>query len=107
MPRYIIKLHDKKENKDYYLEWSTVVDAPVTYGQSLEDFKEYYKQANGTNSMAELEERLKRVEEKGISGIAPFDDLEAEISRNRAGENETSLDLDGILERYCRNHLAG
>jgi len=26
MPRYIIKL------EDYYLEWSTVVDAPVTFG---------------------------------------------------------------------------
>ena len=44
MPRFIIKITDEKDNKDYYMMWSTVVDAPVTYGLSLDEFKEYFKE---------------------------------------------------------------
>lgn len=106
MPRYIIKLTDALDNKDYYLEWSTVVDAPVTYGMGLEDFKKHYQQRYGTEGMRELPEKLARVEENGISGMSPFDDLQAEMSDNRAGDNETHLDLEGILDRYCRNQYA-
>ena len=105
MPRYIIKLIDDKYNKDYYLEWSTVVDAPVTYGCSLEEFKEYYKQQNGENGMRELEERLKRVEETGTSAHPPFGDIDSILEYNRAGEGEKSINKEGILDRYCRNHL--
>jgi hypothetical protein len=41
MGRFICKFEDKDDV--YYLEWSTVVDAPVTFGMSLEEFKEYYR----------------------------------------------------------------
>jgi hypothetical protein len=44
MPRYIVRLTDSRANKDYYLFWSTVVDAPVSDGIGLEEFKKEYKE---------------------------------------------------------------
>jgi len=107
MSRYIIKIYDDKFNRDYYMEWSTIVDAPVTYGCSLEEFTEYYRAEYGRQGILELNERMKRVEEKGISAHPPFDNLQSLFKYNRAGEDETCLDKEGILERYCRNQLGG
>lgn len=100
MPRFIVKLKD--EDKDYYMEWSTVVDAPVTFGLSLEEFKEHYKEEYGNRGLMELDERLKRVEEKGISSLMD-EDIHDIISGNRAGKDETELSLEQIIEGYCRN----
>lgn len=66
MPSFIIKVKDEKFNKDYYMEWSTIVDAPVTYGMSLDEFKEYYKEQYGIKGMEGLEDRMTRVEEKAL-----------------------------------------
>jgi hypothetical protein len=96
MPRYIIKLADK------YLEWSTIVDAPVTNGMSLEEFKEYYKSEYGVQGLNGLEERLKRVEEKGTSSIYEGS-VDEVISGNRAGDNEKKLTKEEIIEKYCRS----
>lgn len=57
MGRYILKI------KDHYLEWSTVVDAPVTFGMLLPEFKEYYRDEYGRDGYRELKHRLERVEE--------------------------------------------
>lgn len=103
MPYYIIKIHDEKFNQDYYMEWSTIVDAPITNGCGLEEFKEYYRAEYGRKGIAELDERLKRVEKKRISAHAPFDNLDRLLENNHAGENGTCLDKEGILEHYCRN----
>ncbi len=103
MGRYIIKLIDKKDNnKPYYLEWSTVVDAPVTYGMSLDEFKEYYKEEYGNKGIEDLEQRMSRVESKGTSA---YNELSAEnvISYNRAGKQGGRLTYGQILEQYCRN----
>lgn len=102
MPQYIMKLHDDKSEKDFYLIWSTIVDAPITYGMSLDEFKDYYKEEYGENGMQVLTERLKRVEETGISAHPPFNNLKEYFGYNRAGENETVLDKEGIIEKFCR-----
>ena len=97
MGRYIIKLSDKREN--FYLEWSTIIDAPTTYGMSLEEFKEYYKEQYGNEGMQELPTRLERVERTGCSGHdATLDDL---LSCNRAGNKEGRISKKEIIKRYC------
>lgn len=106
MPRFIMKLHDDRDNKDYYLEWSTVVDAPVTYGMSLEEFKEHYQKRYGTGGMLGFDERIKCVEGTGISAHAPYDDFESYFRYNRAGENETCLNKRQILDQYCVEKVA-
>jgi hypothetical protein len=101
MPRYIMKITDEKENKDYYLLWSSVVDAPVTYGMSLDEFKEFYKGEYGDDGMLGLNDRLERVEKTGTSA-ALYNSTDSFFEYNRAGENETCLDKEGILDKYCR-----
>lgn len=101
MPRIICKL--THNNKDYYLEWSTIVDAPRTYGMSLEEFKAYYRDEYGRSAMMiDFPEQMKQVEKTGISarGYANVDEL---ISCNRAGDRETELTKEEIIQKYCVN----
>lgn len=98
MPHIIVKLKDEKFNKEYYLMWSTIVDAPVTYGMEYDKFKEYYFKEYETK---DFEQRMKRVEEKGTSSFVDSS-VESLLSFNQAKEGETG-DLEYILENYCRN----
>ncbi len=102
MPRYILKLSDA--GKDYYMEWSTVVDAPVSLGVSLEEFKEYYRFQYGNSAMLDLEDRLIRVEKNGCS--CKDESADECIAYNRAGENEACLTKQEIIEKYCRSLTA-
>ena len=102
MARFIIQLIDQKTKRDYYLEWSTVVDAPVTNGMDLNEFQEYYKKEYGVAGYRELESRLKRVQDTGHSSSIECE-LQDIISNNRAGENESELTIDQILKQYCLN----
>lgn len=98
MPTYIMKL--QKDHKDYYLEWSTIVDAPLSYGMSLEDFKIYYERKYGSDEMGYLQERLDRVDKYGTSSVDGFS-VEELISCNRAGTNEGELTKQEIIKRFC------
>ncbi len=100
MPKYIVKLTDKKTNTDYYMEWSTVVDAPVTFGLSREAFEEYYQERYRPADYSELSKRMNRVEKWGTSSI-DGETAEEMIIANRAGENETELTYEEILNQYC------
>jgi len=93
MGRYIVKI------EGYYLEWSTIIDAPVTFGMPLEEFKEYYRQEYGENGMRDLDIRLTRVERTGTSahGQRCLDVLRG----NRAGPNEKYLSKPEIYRAYC------
>lgn len=96
MPSYIIKLIDKKTNENYYLFWSTVVDAPVSHGMSLEEFKKDYIKSDLTN----YEERIERVNKKGTSSLID-ESVDALISFNRAGPEESCLSYDELVRFYC------
>jgi len=91
MPRCIAKF-----DNDLYCEWSTVVDAPVTYGMTLKQLKSYIKRVYGSNGLDELPERLKRVEHHGTSfhDGTTIDDL---IRSNRAGENGKRATKERII----------
>jgi len=94
MPRYIAKIDN------FYLEWSTVVDAPVTFGMALDEFKEYYRQKHGEIGMTGLADRLARVEQKGVSSHLDGS-VESLFAYNRAGPNETCLSTNQIKRAYC------
>jgi hypothetical protein len=94
MPRYIFKL------KDRYLEYSTVVDAPVTSGMTLDEFREHYREEYGRKGMQGLEQRLQRVEEKGISAVL-YKSVEDLLANNHAGPKECKLTVDEIYRAYC------
>jgi hypothetical protein len=98
MAHFICKIVE--ENQLWYFEWSTVVDAPITFGMSLEEFKKYYKEEYGRKGMDDLEQRLERVEEKGTSSRIhkSVDDL---IDYNRAGQRGSSLSRQQLIDVYC------
>jgi adenylate kinase family enzyme len=88
MGRYIAKLAD-----DAYVDWSTVVDAPVSWVLAREAaVKEW------------TEERIARADRNGTSildgypaGYTP----EEIVSGNRAGPGEAELSVAEILQRYA------
>ena len=94
MGRYLIKL------ENYFLEWSTVVDAPVSFGMSLDELKEYIKAEYGNEGMIMLPERLQRIEKTGTSAIGY--NVNQVIQGNRAGPKESKLTKKEIYEAYCQ-----
>jgi len=100
MANAIIKLTDGAS--DWYLEWSNVVDAPLTVGMSKDDITQYLIGKYGTNNHTEafLAERFSRVEENGTSYYGTT--LEELIAGNRAGENEKELTYKELVEEYCK-----
>jgi hypothetical protein len=97
MPRFIIKLTDK--HNDYFLDWSTIVDAPITYGMDEEEFLKYHLEEYGKNESQDAPQRIKRAKETGTSSLCyTLDEL---IDFNRAGPNETNLTYDELVEKYC------
>lgn len=95
MGHSIIKIKDK------YLIWSTVVDAPITYGMTLGELKDYIRAKYGEEGLRQLPPRLVRVEETDTSSLG-FS-LSKLISCNRAGEGETHLPLAKLYKEYCEN----
>lgn len=94
MARFIIKIEDK------YFEWSTVVDAPITYGLTREQFEDYYRGEYGAVGMEDLPNRLARADTIGTSSLMGYKSVEEAIAGNRAGPNETELTADEILVAY-------
>lgn len=86
MGRAVFKLGD-----DQYLEWSSVVDAPVSYLHSRSEAVSLWG-----------EDRIARADLRGHS----YQDLEVcespqeLIACNRAGPGEKELTLDALLRRY-------
>src|SRR5262245_2894012 len=96
MPRYLVKLDD-----DAYVEWSTVVDAPVTHVVTRAETIRWNQRQGCT--LPEAQERTARTDKNGHSAMwfSP-ESTEQLIAGNRAGEGESELSLAEILEQYAR-----
>lgn len=97
MGRLIVKLEDEMaDGVELYMEWSTVVDAPVSPLLSLEDFREWH---NWRHPNIDISERLERVAEKGTSSLDGTTPEEL-LAFNRAGEGESHLTKGEIIAQY-------
>lgn len=96
MPRYILRLETPAGPR--YMEWSTIVDAPLTYGVTLEEFRKQYQERYGTEGLSDLPNRLERAD---LCGCSNGETAARAIAHNRAGEGETCLTLEQIVEHYC------
>lgn len=92
MGRGLVKIKDK------FFEWSTIVDAPISWGMSLDELTEHIKRTQGEEGLAVLAGRLERIAKTGTS----FYDytLEELLSFNRAGLNEVSISENEIYKRF-------
>lgn len=95
MGEFIVKV------ADHYLLWSTIVDAPVSWGLTREEFERFYARQYGEQGMARLPERMARVDRKGTSAfnVESADDT---MWLNRAGPDEIALSKAEIIEWYVR-----
>lgn len=77
-----------------YFEWSTVVDAPVTWAMSREEMLEH--RIRGGQRAWEAEASLQRAEANGTSYVDGIS-LDSLRQHNRAGENETHLPWPDVI----------
>lgn len=85
--------------REWWLVWSTVVDAPITYGMTEAELTEWVREEWGKEGLRGLPDRIARARASGTS--AHVGDLDGYIACNRAGEGETRLTLDQIVAMYC------
>jgi hypothetical protein len=101
MGRPIVKLAENE-----YVEWSSVVDAPVSWIMTLDELKLHVSREQGNDGLRDLPRRLERVEKFGTSLIDPhYESAEEYVRFNRAGPNESCLTMDELRRRY-RNQTA-
>lgn len=96
MPRYLIRAETPEGER--FWEWSTIVDAPVTYAMTEEQLREWHLEEYGRRGSTGIDGRIDRARETGTSGYGMT--REDVISHNRAGPNETHATLEEIMERY-------
>jgi hypothetical protein len=101
MPKFVVKLKDK------YLEWSTVVAAPVTRGMTREQMARYLMQRETELAERSVEEVLKRADEYGTSRFPWEEGIRAALVCNRAGDGEVEITQDEIYEKYCTPKAEG
>ena len=92
MPRAILYF----EEKDKFLTWSTIVDAPITDLMSEEEYRQWYQIEYGRTGMTGLDEKIKEAKETGCNWRGYT--LDDAISGNRAGEDETHATREEIVE---------
>jgi len=92
MPRFLLRLDD-----DLFVEWSTVVDAPVTYGMTLNEVKGWLE-ADGTRAEVDKPAALERLLTTGTSHI-DVDQFgpDSAIVCNRAGPGEKHLSKSELI----------
>jgi len=101
MGRFIVEIRNPEDDADRrLLEWSTVVDAPVTYGMREDEFTDYYQAEYGNEGMRELPARMARVREKGTSAYDDESWEDTALVCNRAGPDETQVDA-AMLWKLC------
>jgi hypothetical protein len=89
----------ERDGREWFVEWSTVVDAPITYGLTEAELRDYIREEYGRQGSADLDERIVRCRGTGTSFRGETGPTV--ILGNRAGHNEALLSEDEIVEWYC------
>lgn len=89
----------QRDGEERYLAWSSIVDAPITYGMTLDELQAYHREEYGRRGMADMPDILARLTHGGTSSRGYT--AEAILSCNRAGPNEEQLTDEQIWDQYC------
>ena len=104
MPTYIIKFDTADGPR--YLDYSTICDAPITVGMTLDEYKAYYREEYGRKGVDNLDDRLRRADAKGTSSHI-HSSVAAVIRFNRAGKDETRLTIEQLVDFYVTRRGEG
>ena len=81
------------DGKEVYVVWSSIVDAPITYGCTMKQVKNFWKEEFGRSGLENLENALK-------SGVKRIFTVQEAATVNRAGKGETHLTPAQIVDYY-------
>lgn len=95
-----------------YLEWSTVVDAPITFGMPLDEFEDWYRDEYGRDGVERFRDvllsRFDRVVQDADGNLVMASTtsefkprVEDLVLRNRAGDDGTELTMEQIVDFFC------
>jgi len=90
VPTYVIE-HVCSDGAPRYLIWSTIVDAPLTFGCTLDNIFDVWRERYGDHGVQVLKRNL---------ASHGFDSLDDVVVENRAGKNETRLSRQQIIDYY-------
>jgi hypothetical protein len=90
----VIKLRDR------YLVWSTIVDAPTTFGMTLDELYEYARIEEGASGVRRLTANMERIERTGTT-FRTGASLQFALAGNHAGPDDAELSVDEIYQAYC------
>lgn len=88
-----------KLGPDQYVEWSTVVDAPVSYILTRKKMEAFLLAEAVKKARDRVTERLDTADRNGLTFVDCGSVAEL-VRGNRAGPNETELTLEQIVEKY-------
>ena len=114
MPTLAIKLTDPRDHRDWWLRWSTIVDAPTSPALSKEAFARWLREELRRDcpwhaeipdwdlflTHTTLPKLLATVERHGTSYPALYRGAAQVIWANRAGDGEMWLPLEGLIDAY-------
>lgn len=89
MPRFLQAFPTKDGPR--YLEWSTVVDAPVSGLMTEDELRSWYQREYGLSGMVNFDLALQNANLRDVHDV---------IACNRAGPDETEASLEEIIEWY-------
>lgn len=100
MARTILRLEDSRDGAAFYLEWSSVVDAPITFGLTREEMAVYHRDEYGRlDHELHFARRMKAADENKFQfGLT----AEKIIAGNRAGPDESELTYEEIVDKFWR-----
>lgn len=97
MGRSIVK-HTLASGEDRYLVWSSIVDAPITFGGTLKQLRDFWRKDYGERGLEDLEVTIalgvQTWPERGMRSVADM------AGCNRAGLDETRLSAAQIIDYY-------
>lgn len=98
MGGFIIRM--ERDGDVRYAEWSTIIDAPVTYLLTRAMFEESYREEYGAKGMERFHNSLERADVHGTSCFPVPRSLADVIRGNHAGDNGAGLTEDQIWQQY-------
>ena len=105
MGKFIVRLDTDQGPR--YAVWSSIVDAPVTYGMTRDKFERWYRREHGREGAEELVARLERADGPSRCSALDGETLAGLVLVNRCRDYEgfpkdRDCDLADIVAAICR-----
>ena len=98
MPHGILRIQRGDETR--YLMWSTIVDAPISYALTEAEVIQFIREDAADTAERSGRPHLERAKAHGTSWHHHGRNADDMIANNRAGDDETTLTLAEIIDRY-------